>query len=244
MTDTPDDNERPAAACILHRPPREGWPWRLADPSYRTCSHCLDRLRERLADIGKRYRRLDPTPGATGDGTRGAPGFGSRSPASDHVIALTDPRSSQTARTWRGSDGRLHLEDERPALSIWSALDTVSWEIAEALDLQGPDNGLTVDEQLRWIDHRLNMATQSPVCVEVSRVLRLILAALRPVTGDPRPRRVGKCPNVVDEDTQQPCGQALYAPATSDTIRCHTCTAEWPRSQWLELGLALQADAS
>lgn len=239
MTDTPD---RPANACILHRPPQEGWPWRLSDPGYRTCGPCLDRLREHLADIARRYRLLDATPSASvGDGTRGAPGFRSKSPASDHVIALRDPRSSQTARTWRGGDGRLHLEDERPALSVWGELDGVCWALAEALDMPGPEPRSSVDDMLRWLDHRLDHATRDEVCVELSRVLRGVLAALRPVTGDPRPRRIGSCPNIPDPDTGERCAQPLYAPPRGDEIHCHACDRVWPREEWLRLGDLLQA---
>lgn len=239
MTDTPSD--RPANACLLHRPPQEGWPWRLADQGYMTCSPCLDRLRAQLVDIGTRYRRLDATPGAQGnDGGRGAPGFGSKSPASDHVICLRDSRSSQTARMWRGGDGKLHSEDEHAPPSVWGELDSACWSIAEALDMPGPDDGLTVAEQLVWIDRRLDHATRDPVCVEVSSVVRGILTALRPVTGDPRPRKVGTCPCLVDG---QPCDAPLFAPAVGDLIRCRACQAEWPREQWLALGQALQGVA-
>lgn len=94
MPGTPElDTPRPDHACVLCPPPKTN-AWWLADPGYRTCSDCYDKLREQLLDIGKRYRRLDPTPGATGDGGhRGAPGFGSRPPASPHIITMTDWRS-------------------------------------------------------------------------------------------------------------------------------------------------------
>lgn len=239
MTDTPD---RPANACVLHRPPQEGWPWRLSDQGYMTCSPCLDRLRAQLVDIGTRYRRLDPTPGAQGnDGGRGAPGFGSKSPASDHVICLRDSRSSQTSRTWRGGDGRLHAEDEHPPISVWGELDSACWATAEALDLEGPDTRLTVGEQLRWLDVRLNMITQHVVCVDVADTARRVLAALKPITGDPRPRRIGSCPNIPDPDTGERCAQPLYAPPRGDEIHCHACDRVWPREEWLRLGDLLQA---
>lgn len=95
MHDTPKTtpDERPAHACLLCPPPknRAWWP---ADPGYRTCSDCYDKIREQLREIGVRYLALDASPGASGEPSgRGAPGFGSRPAASPHVITMTDWRS-------------------------------------------------------------------------------------------------------------------------------------------------------
>ncbi|GAA4685658.1 hypothetical protein GCM10023215_21130 [Pseudonocardia yuanmonensis] len=117
-----------------------------------TCSGCLDLLRERLRQVGERYARLDPTPGASGETGRGAPGFGSRSPASDHVIALTDSRSSQVAKAWVAGDGRVHCEAEHPVISVRGELDTLAWSIADERGIAGPDDRADVPTLLRWID--------------------------------------------------------------------------------------------
>lgn len=96
-----DTIERPDWACLLCPPPRQPGRWRPADPGYRTDSGCLDTLRDRLRDIAERHHRLDPRPGADNDHRgRGAPGFGSRAPASDHVIAMTDRRSKPCETSW------------------------------------------------------------------------------------------------------------------------------------------------
>lgn len=87
-----DTLDRPTSACVLCPPPKTQ-AWRLADPGYRTCTTCYDRLRSDLKDIDTRYSMLDASPGASGDGTRGAPGFGSRPAASPHIIVMTDWRS-------------------------------------------------------------------------------------------------------------------------------------------------------
>jgi len=50
---------------------------------------------------------------------------------------MTDPRSSEVARTWRGADGRLHREAERPPLSVFGVLDTLAWEVVEARERVG-----------------------------------------------------------------------------------------------------------
>lgn len=106
MTNT---DSRPDSACLLCPPPSDGKNWRIPDAGYRTCSHCLDRLRDDLQDVSKRYLLLDPRPGASGDhGSRGAPGFGSRPPASPHIIAMTDVRSKSCEVT---SDATLYVWD-------------------------------------------------------------------------------------------------------------------------------------
>lgn len=85
---------RPDWACLLCRPPEDDQEWTRAHDAYTTCDKCHEKLCQRLTDIVDRYDRLDTTPGSSGDhGTRGAPGFGSRSPASDHIIVMRDWRS-------------------------------------------------------------------------------------------------------------------------------------------------------
>lgn len=247
MDDT-DDIDRPDFACVLHRPPDEGYSWKLNDPGYVTCSDCLLRLRQVLRDVGKRYRQLDPTPGRGGDGARGAPGFASRSPASEHVIAFTDPRSSQTAKTWRDRAGRLCCEDERPPVSVRGELDILAWDVAEALGLAGPAERADVDDLLRHLDARLDLVTRDAGLAEqVARTARALQSALRPVTGDPRPKYIGHCAVILDELDEEGipvvCGTRLYAPLRGDEVRCRGCSTRWSRDEWEKLGEALQAAA-
>lgn len=243
MVGSSDVEQRPTGACLLCPRPREGRPWRLADQGYQTCAGCLDRLRERLADIADRFVRLDPGPQAGGDGGRGAPGFGPRSPASDHVIAMLDRRSSADAFTWQGADGKLHRESEHPPLSVFSVLDTIAWDIAEARGMAEP-GGHDVPSLARWIDQQLDWLTRQPQVVEVGEALHKLQAQLRPLTGDPR-TRIGRCPNTIDEaEHTRECAAPLYAPTTSsshDTIRCGSCKRSWRRSEWLQLGELLAA---
>ncbi len=249
MHDTPattDDDQRPSWSCQLHRPPAdEHTPWMPADPSYLTCSGCLNRVRATLNDIRDRYHRLDTTPGSSGEhGSRGAPGFRSQPPANLHIIAMRDPRSSRTARTWIAGDGRIHHEHERPPLSVRSELDTICWDIAEHRDTPGPDPHLDVDALTRWIDVHLDWVTRHPLVVDVDQQLRQVRAQLRPVTGDPSRRTIGLCPNTVDEGTTtRVCGTRLYVPHHGDTIECTACDRAWPRAEWLRLGDLLK-DAS
>ena len=85
---------RPDGSCLLCYPPEDDQDWTRAHPGYTTCDKCHGRFCKRLSEIVERYAKLNPTPGAGSDNTtRGAPGFGSRSPASEHIIVMRDWRS-------------------------------------------------------------------------------------------------------------------------------------------------------
>jgi hypothetical protein len=118
------------------------------------CSGCKRRLGEHLDEIGRGYGRLNPTPGVGGDGGRGAPGFGSRSPARDEVIALTDrrrntytPSTSAGARPESGPNAYMSLfrlvawwADEARDVGLLAPLGGLRsvvwecWELREVLD--------------------------------------------------------------------------------------------------------------
>jgi hypothetical protein len=240
MTDLPP---RPAAACLLCPPPHPGRPWRLADGGYVTCSDCYDRCRTLLADTARRWLLLNPRPGQCGEPGRGTPGFGSRSPAADHIIVMRDKRSSATAHVWLAHDGRIHAEAERPPLSVWSVLDTLCWEVAEARRVDGPDPVADVPDQTRWLDRHLDWITrQAEAATDLHTALRALGTQLRPVTGDPGRRLIGHCPVTIDDgDHTRECGARLYAPLRGDRIACNACGEVWPRDKWLRLGLVLQA---
>lgn len=244
MSDThPERTERPEWACLLHPYPSDGRNFARADDGYRTCGGCYDHFRELLADIPVRYAKLDIRPGANQDhGSRGAPGFGSRSPASDHIIAMQDARSSHVARTWLAADGRLHFESERPPLSVQGVLDTIAWDIAEHRDVAGPTPNMHPVELCRFIDRHLDWLTRNLLVVEVRNSLRDLQSQMKPVTGDPGPRHIGLCPNLLHEpDGPRECGTKLFAPLRGDSIECRGCERVWPRSEWLHLGGMLES---
>lgn len=267
----------PDFRCLLCPPPRDGRSWRRSDPGYRTCSSCLDRVRERLAEVRDRYAVLDPRPGASGEhGGRGAPGFGSRSPAADVVVAVRDWRSTRSMsedatvydwdpladdvlepgqlgpprgayvakrRGWLGADGRVHRESERPPLSVLGELFTLARHVADARGQAGP-LVLTVADIARWLDAQLDWVSRQDGVVAFDRVLRELVGQLRPLTGEPRPKRIGECPNVIDEgEHTRECKAPLFAPLHSDRIQCRACGREWPRPEWEDLGRILQVIA-
>lgn len=247
--------ERPSGACCLC-PPLRGGGWVWADDRHATCSSCYDKLRELLAEIRERYLLLDPRPHAfTTHGGRTAPGYGSRAPANEHVVVLTDPRSSQVAKVWLGADGRVHAEQEHPPPSVPGELCTLAWSIAEHRGVSGPGDRDDVYDLVRFIDrHVAHITKYADLSLEASSVLRALVGALRPATGQAR-RRIGGCPAVVGQDevpdvpgepaepTPVRCNTPLYAPLhgdSSDAIRCPTCGAEWSGERWRELGRQLQ----
>lgn len=241
----PQSYERPERACVLHPPPRRVGAWRLADEGYRTCSDCLDHVREQLREVGTRWAVLDPRPGAQGEqGGRGAPGFGSCSPGSDHVIAMRDDRSSRSARVWIGSDGKVHRESQRPPLSVQGELGAMARFVADARGMAGPGSW-DVPAVVAWLDGQLDWITRQAGVVEFARTVRELVSQLRPVTGERRAVYVGKCPNPVEQgDEVRSCGARLYAPQGSDEIReiqCRTCERRWDPSEFLHLGRTLQA---
>lgn len=226
---------RPDGACITHRSPSEGRAWRRADPGYRTCNACHQRLHAWLSPItvdadGRPdsipglYAALSPLPGVGGGGMRRAPGFGSRSPANDHIVAITDPRTSR-------------LEPGDPisvpgVLAEWVAL------LVEERSLIPPAR--TVPDMARFLDAHLDWITKQDWVEDLYTELRELHSQLRAI-GQQR-RRIGACPNTIDTgDTTRQCGAALYAPLHGDQITCWSCDRQWPRDEWIRLGRLLAA---
>jgi hypothetical protein len=154
---------------------------------------------------------------------------------------MTDPRSSSIARTWRGADGRLHRESERPPLSVFGVLDTLAWEVAETRDFAAGHGQRDVAGLCRWLDHQLDWVTREELVLEFDVELRRLVAQLRPVTGEPR-IWIARCPNTIDEgDHTRQCDADLFAPTGgSETIRCGGCGRRWPRWEWEDLGRIAQ----
>lgn len=237
--------ERPSAACRVCRPPRGTRPWKLAPSGYTACQHCVDDMTEQLTEIRQRYYLLNPRPGScTGDMSgRGSPGFGSRSPASDHIVVMRDSRSSPVAHVWRGSDGRIHREATRPPLSVFGALLIEAVDTAERRRLSDTHEFGSVAGLVPFLTRHLDWwATQRDVG-EFGAKLRVLVSQLRPVTGSPRPKPFARCPNTIDlgEHTRS-CGGPIFPPeSTSDVIQCSACGRPWDLAEWRQLGDLLRA---
>lgn len=243
--DTRTDQDPPRDACLTHRPPSEDRAWRRADAGYRTCAACYDTMRSWLSllavdddgrpnSIPALYALLNPRPGSTGDssGIR-TPGFGPRSPANDHIVAMRDVRSGVAVRPG----------DPRSAPAVLRAWVTYVWDERyddEALDW--PDYRVRraalpfgVPEMAAWLDRQLDWITRHEVVADFHAELRAVHASLRAVGS--RRSKVGRCPNTIDEGTTtRECSALLFAPLHGDVIRCYACDREWQRHEWLSLG--------
>lgn len=226
--------ERPAGACVTHLPPRPGYHWRRADDGYQTCSSCYDRIHRLLSplavdDDGRPdsvpglFVLLNPRPGVGGHGRR-APGFGPRSPANDHIVAMMDTRSTRL--------------DEHDPHSVPGVLAAWCREIFEERHLIPPVR--TVPAMAKFLDNHLDWLTRHEWVEEFHAELRELHNQMRAI-GQQR-RKIGDCPNTIDEGTQtRQCGSKLFAPLYGDQITCFACGRQWARDEWLRLGDLLDA---
>ncbi len=225
-----DQIDRPGWACVLHQPPT-GREWQPADDGHCTCWACADRLRQLLGDIRWRYLHLSSTPlPHPYDGTPRPPGFGSRSPGCDHIIAMTDPRSSAQAHVWVGSDGRVHRESEHPPLSVYSVLDTWATDIAERRGYPRRTHDSVFDVCV-WLAAQLDWITRQADVVDFHTDLHLLDRQLKPVTGA-RSIPIGRCTT---------CRTRLHASPQDNTVTCNTCITTWTYKNWIKLGESLMA---
>lgn len=206
------------ATCSTAKKPRR------APDGYRTCNACADRIRDALQEIPAQYARLTTVqallPGSGDEGRRG-PGFGSRSPARDVVIAVTDRRT-----TW-AEDQRLHHPPS--ILHAWAQM--VREETGEATPPVPPACDVEAVLLIRRLDH----VTRQEWVADMWSELREVVDQLRTIAGEPRPLPVGRCPNI-PEGADRECGTSLYVRPGTDTITCRACGRQWERRDWLHLG--------
>ncbi len=178
----------------------------------------------------------------------------------------------QRIEVWYGRDGRPHTEQERPPRSPEQVLWSLAEMVAELRGVRAPQraqvcpavwwphthlfwNGGRPQKERRapepwitvlwrWLDNQLDWITRQDWVADVAEDLRDLDAQLRPVTGEPGGRRVGECPNTIDEGaTTRPCRAPLFAPLRGDTIVCSNpdCRRRWKRPEWEHLGRLLQS---
>lgn len=215
-TESTQSSRRPVVACLTHHPPKADRPWRRADPGYRTCSACYDRLHRWLSlsgvdedgrpdNIAALYLGLDAARGNPGPGRR-SPGFASRPPGSDHVMAMRDARTVQVDRT-----------DPCSATAILRAWVTYVWDErydSAALDRRDYRHRrrnlpASVDTAVVWLDRQLDWLTRQEVIIELDSELRELHRQLRAATGGAPSRPVGHCIEILAIGE---CGTPIYMP--------------------------------
>lgn len=200
-------------------------PPRRATPGYMTCDRCADLIRECLQEIPGLYATLEDDESllpVVAPGGRRGPGFGSRSPANDLTIVLTDPRTTWTA--------------EQPYHNALGVLESWARMVREDTGEAPPEGRATVSSEVALLIRRLDFVTRQPWVDDLWKELREVRRQLGDVSGERRPLPVGKCPTLVGEKT---CGTPLWAPLDGDTIQCRGCRREWTRREWLHLGQTL-----
>jgi len=200
-------------------------PPRRATPGFMTCERCLELIRECLAEIPHLYAALETDEAllpVVAPGARRGPGFGSRSPANDLAIVLTDPRTTWTA--------------EQPYHNALTVLESWARMVREDVGEKQPEGRATVSSEIGLLVRRLDHITRQPWVDDFWKELREARANLRDFSGMHKPLPVGRCPTLTEDRT---CDTPLFAPPDGETIRCKGCRREWTRREWLHLGQTL-----
>lgn len=243
--------QRPPGTCVIHLPPRPGYAWRRADQGYKTCSACYDQMHKWLSPLGVDaegrpdnipylYLLLDPRPGSHGSGRR-APGFASRSPANDRVIAMGDPRTAA-------------IEDEDPCSASAVLRQWVLWVWEERYDDEALGHEdyreqrrrlpAGVTEASMWLDRQLDWITRAQEIGEFYAELSELRRQLRSATGAGGQPPVGYCIEMLADGRCRapifmPVGMAPRAPdepiATLPELRCPACDSRYTGLRLLRL---------
>ena len=208
--------QRPPGTCLIHQRPKTGTAWRRADPGFTTCSQCYDRLHRWLSPLGVDaegrtdnipglYAALDPAPGNSGPGRR-APGFGSRSPGSDRVIAMRDSRTTA-------------VDDHDPCSATAVLRAWVAWVWDERYDDQALNQldyhqrraelPTTVPEAALWLDRNLDWLTRQETVIDLHAELRELRRQLRGATGNGGGKPVGHCFEILADGE---CAAPIFMP--------------------------------
>ncbi|WP_410648180.1 hypothetical protein [Amycolatopsis sp. cmx-4-54] len=261
----PTDTDLPAVQlCILGCRNLAGKPFR-AQHGYLTCDPCADTLRADLRELARSYPSLSAAPSGGGASTgRGTPGFGSRSPARDSVIALTDRRThsaedgdphsvlevlSSWADNVREEVGLARPDeiDQRQgqllvgwldftARQPWAGrLDTPLDQLRAEITSQLGLKARTVGDEAAFLATWFAHMTRQYWVADFAAEVRELLSSVRTAIGAGERRiPVGTCPTPVGVDAR-PCGARLRVRADEDWISCPKCRTRWPRTNWDEL---------
>ncbi|HEV8178614.1 MAG TPA: hypothetical protein VGP44_13135 [Gemmatimonadales bacterium] len=245
------DHAPSGPACLLGCKDRKGTQRRTAPPLL-LCKDCTERIVATLDDVVTLYSLLPVVkrPGSTGTGR---PGKGKAPPVPVRldVLVLMDARSDHLG--WVDEHGdRHHHPGPRDVPSV---LESWARMVREERDLTDVGQA-TVFTEANVLRVHNDWICAQPWVDEYWDEIRRIYSDLRTVCGEPKPKSIGPCPNVLDYpellgpacrvcvhdsciDIRAPiCGHPLYASPWSDTISCKGCGKDYRRHQWLSLGRA------
>lgn len=94
----------------------------------------------------------------------------------------------------------------------------------------------TVMTAVRHLDRHNEWVCAQPWVRDYAAGLRSMLAELRAASGMTRPKRIGTCPNVVDDRKGTVCGAVLNADPEADGTTCRACGREYTRREYRHLG--------
>lgn len=182
------------------------------------CTVCPGRLAETLDELLDDTARLDPAPVRGGGQAGGPPGFGSRSPARDDVLALTDRRG--------------YVDPDNPGALVGVSVVLRTWR--ERVE----DAGYRWD----WTPEGVRALATWWELPDLAAALRGSLAHVRRALGEQEQTiPIGVCPMLpaevlepedlevmAPEALARPCGGEIRAKAYGQTARCTgRCGTSW-----------------
>ncbi|WET76878.1 hypothetical protein P3102_22505 [Amycolatopsis sp. QT-25] len=251
--------------CVLGCRTRTGEPFP-AQQGYRTCDPCADELRADIQELARLYPELirAAVPGGASTSGRVSPGYGSRSPARDSVLVLTDRRTRaeddgdahsvlEILSSWADNireDTGMGVPDpaarrqgqllvgwlDFTADQPWAGkLDTPLGQLRDEIAEQLGLSARTVHGETAFLVEWFDYVTRQYWVSDFAEEVRGLLATVRAATGTAESSiPVGTCPTL-NETTQRPCGARLRVRAEADRITCPRCRTRWPRAHWDEL---------
>lgn len=167
------------------------------------CFSCSNRILRLLRELEEYLPTLTITK-TVKDGGRGAPGFGSQSPADDNVLHHTDWRSGWDALDGLGAVATIH-----------------SWAKAVREDrAYEPPRYVTLSTEIAALRNNHSWLICQPFVDEYAAELREVHSAVRAAANDPVPKSVGRCITV---HTHGECGGKVYELPDFSGVKCSTC---------------------
>lgn len=235
MIESPIDAD--VVECITPACARRRRGARRAVHGLRVCAYCCDEFRDALTEIPDRWLDLDDPVlifPQKGEAVRRSPGQAPGAPINLTWSALQDPRT-----VWIEPGDLIHPVD---ALGGYRTLllDALAGRAVTVTDGRRPfyRSGGTVSDVCRAIAAHDNFAMRQDWAGYLCWAVRLVRDQLRSLTGAPRTRPVGYCPEAFGDGTW--CGYPLWYPDTGD-LECGGCGGVWPRRQWLRLADEMEA---